>query len=68
MHQPLPTRRLLAAASLLLAMTPFAAGQSLDITPAYHPDGPVATGGRRIEFHSGDFVTVRGALDRKSVV
>ncbi len=43
-------------------MTPFAAGQSLDITPAYHPDGPVATGGRRIEFHSGDFVTVRGAL------
>lgn len=61
MNQPFSRRALLAAASLLACATPFASAQSLDLIPAYHPDGPVDAGGRRIEFHSGDLVRIEAA-------
>ena len=61
MNQPSLRRSLATAASLLGLTAALSTAQTLDITPAYHPDGPIASGGQRIEFHSGDFVRVEAA-------
>lgn len=62
MNQPRFAGAVLGAATLLSAFAPTSGAQSLDLSPAYHPDGPTDAGGRRIEFHSGDLVRLEGAL------
>ena len=39
-------------AALLSFTVSSASAQSLDVTPAFHPDGTIATGGDRIEFYA----------------
>jgi len=51
--------RSLLVGTLLVSFT---SAQSLDITPAYHPNGTIASGGDRIEFFSAEPFTVEASL------